>query len=156
MKKKLDNYSLRTVSKADEELLFYWANDPETRKSSFNSNVIKESEHKKWLRDKLENPNICMWIFEHNCVPSGLIRLEKNNGDAILNYQIAPEKRRKGLASKMLKLAINELIVNWGKINIFAYTLFENIGSQKSLEKAGFYLDKSTSERVCYLYNYQS
>jgi UDP-2,4-diacetamido-2,4,6-trideoxy-beta-L-altropyranose hydrolase len=156
MENKFENYSLRTASKADEELLLYWANDPETRKSSFNSNIIKESDHKIWFRDKLENPNVCMWIFEHKHVPLGLVRIEKNNGDAILNYQIAPEKRRKGLSSKMLKLTINELRVHCGKIKILAYTRFENIGSQKSLEKVGFYLDKSISDRVCYVYNYQS
>tara|TARA_B100000315_G_scaffold39475_1_gene34329 strand:- start:1065 stop:1358 length:294 start_codon:yes stop_codon:yes gene_type:complete len=94
-----------------------------------------------------------MWILEHNDKPSGLVRLEKNNGSVTLHYLVAPEKRRRGLASKMLKLAINEIKNHWSKINLLAYTLPENIASKKSLENAGFYLDKSSTKTVCYVYN---
>ena len=95
----MDNYSLRRVSKKDENLILLWANDKDTRESSFNSEIIKKSEHNKWLKKKLEDLNTCMWIFEHNHIPSGLVRFEKINDDAVLNYQISPDKRRKGFAS---------------------------------------------------------
>ena len=153
MRDQPNNIYLRTVNEADEALLLHWANDPETRKWSFNSNIIKQSEHKNWFSTRLLNINVRMWIFEHNDEPSGLVRLEKSNGSVTLNYLIAPEKRRRGLASIMLKLAINELKNHWSKINLLAYTLPENTASQKSLEKAGFYSDISCSKKICYVYN---
>ena len=57
-----------------------------------------------------------MWIFEHNHIPSGLVRFEKINDDAALNYQISPDKRRKGFASIMLNLAIKEVRDKWSEL----------------------------------------
>ena len=94
-----------------------------------------------------------MWIFEHNHIPSGLVRFEKINDDAVLNYQISPDKRRKGFASIMLNLAIKEVRDKWSGINILAYTLGGNIASQKSLESVGFHLQKTNVDRLCYIYN---
>ena len=155
MKNEFFNYCLRLANDRDEELLLYWANDPLTRKWSFNSTPIKERDHKKWFSRTINNANNRIWIFECDDEPSGLVRIEMNQNDekAILNYLIAPDRRRMGLAPKMLKLALNEVKIHWKNIKIFAYTLNENIASQKSLEKAGFSLFKSSKEKVCYAYN---
>jgi RimJ/RimL family protein N-acetyltransferase len=93
-----------------------------------------------------------MWIFEVNSTPAGLVRLEKNNSEVVLNYLIASQSRGKGLASKMLKMAMNEVGSYWQNIKVFAYTLPENISSIKSLERAGFYLESSSNEKNCYLF----
>ena len=145
--------SLRKVTKTDEILLFNWTNDPDVRKWSFNKNSIKLDEHKIWFKQKFDDVNVLMWIFEVNNTPAGLVRLEKYNSEVVLNYLLAFQSRGKGLASKMLKMAMNEVRSHWQNIKVFAYTLPENIASIKSLERAGFYLESSSNEKNCYVFN---
>ena len=147
-----NHLSLRKVIKTDEILLFDWINDPDVRKWTFNKNSITLDVHKIWFKQKFDDVNVLMWIFEVNSTPAGLVRLEKNNSEVVLNYLIASQSRGKGLASKMLKMAMNEVGSYWQNIKVFAYTLPENIASIKSLERAGFYLESSSNEKNCYLF----
>ena len=150
------NLILRKVTKNDEDLLFNWANDSDTRKWSFNSLSITLDEHKFWLNQKITDENILFWILELSNTPVGLVRLEKKENIIILNYQIAPEFRGKGLASKMLTIAMTELNNYWKNIKVLAYTLPGNIASIKSLTNAGFILESSSSEKKCYIFNAKS
>ena len=145
-----DHISLREVLVSDEKLLLNWSNDPQTRKWSFNSNTIIPSEHKIWFKNKLNNQNVLIWILENDNKPAGLVRLEKDNDKAVLNYLICPEERGKGLASPMLIMAMKKVKAYWKNIKVLAYTLPKNIASIRSLEKAGFTLKSSSSERNCY------
>ncbi len=138
---------------ADEQLLLFWANDPETRKWSFNSNTINPSEHKKWFKSKLNSPNILMLILEYENRPAGLVRLEKEGNEVVLNYLIAPDERGQGLASKMLAMAMDMKEDYWGNIKVLAYTLPENIASIRSLEKTGFTLSNTNEGKNCYELN---
>jgi len=146
-----DSFFLRKVTRADEKILLFWANDSETRKWSFNPNAIVPSEHKKWFNSNLNSPNVLMLILEYENRPSGLVRLERKDDEVVLNYLIAYEERGKGLASRMLKMTMSELNNYWQNIKVLAYTLPENIASIKSLEKAGFTLESSTSGKNCYV-----
>jgi UDP-2,4-diacetamido-2,4,6-trideoxy-beta-L-altropyranose hydrolase len=147
-----NHLSLRKVIKTDDILLFDWTNDPDVRKWSFNKNSITLDVHKIWFKQKFNDVNVLMWIFEVNSTPAGLVRLEKDNSEVVLNYLISSESRGKGLASKMLKIAMNEIRSHWQNIKVFAYTLPENIASIKSLERAGFYLESSSNEKNCYIF----
>ena len=148
-----NHLSLRKVIKTDEILLFDWTNDPDVRKWSFNKNSITVDLHKIWFKQKCDDVNALMWIFEVNNKPAGLVRLEKDNSEVVLNYLIASQSRGKGWASKMLKMAMNEVRSYWQNIKVFAYTLPENIASIKSLEKAGFSLKDSRNEKKCYVFH---
>ena len=135
----------------DEKIIFKWANDPDVRRWSFNDRLIKFDEHKIWFNNKLNDSNVLMWIFKENINPAGLVRLEKNNNEVLLNYLIAPDSRGKGLAGKMLNMAINEVRSHWSNSSIQAYTMPDNIASIKSLENAGFCL-KSMDEKKIVMY----
>ncbi len=144
--------SLRKVVRNDEKLIFNWVNDPEVRKWSFNKKLILLDDHKIWFEKKILDPNLSMWIFEVNKSPMGLVRLEKDNDDIVLHYLLAPQARGKGFASKMLKMAVKEIISYRQKIKVFAYTLPGNIASIKSLKKAGFSCVRSNNEKNSYVY----
>lgn len=148
-----NHLSLRKVINTDEDLLLIWANDPVVRKGSFNKDAITKDEHRIWFDKKHRDPNVLMWIFEVNNSPVGLVRLEKDNNEVVLSYQIASQSRGKGLASKMLKMAMNEVESHWRNIKILAYTLPVNIASVKSLEKAGYCLESSSDEKNCYVFH---
>ena len=147
-----DRPLLRKVNKNDEELLFIWANDPVVRRWSFNKEPITLDEHKSWLTKMLNDENVLFWIFEVESTPQGLVRFHKNNNEVILNYLISPESRGKGIASKMLILAMPEIRKYWANIRILAYTLPENIASMKTLEKVGFYLYSASNGKKCYVF----
>ena len=148
-----NHLSLRKVIKTDEILLFDWINDPDVRKWSFNKNSITLDVHKIWFKQKFDDVNVLMWIFEVNSTPAGLVRLEKDNSEVVLNYMIAFHSRGKGLASKMLKMAMNEIKNYWQNVKLLAYTLPENIASIESLKKAGFSLENSSDEKNCYVFH---
>ena len=145
--------SLRKVNKKDESLLFNWANDSNVREWSFNKKVITLDEHKEWFKRKFSDENVLIWILEDKNMPIGMVRLEKEGNRILLNYLIAPQSRGKKLASKMLGMAMKELNDHWKNVKVLAYTLPENIASIKSLENAGFYLDGSSAEKNCYVFN---
>ena len=147
-----NHLSLRKVIKTDEILLFDWTNDPDVRKWSFKKKSIALDVHKIWFKQKLDDVNVLMWILEVDSKPAGLVRLEKDNSELVLNYLIASQSRGKGLASKMLKMAMNKVRSHWKNIKVFAYTLPENIASIKSLERAGFYLGSSSNKKNCYIF----
>jgi len=148
-----NHLSLRKVIYADRILLFKWINDPDVRKWSFSKHPVKLDEHNIWFEKKYNDPNVLMWIFEVNNDPTGMVRLEKEDNKVFLNYLLAPQSRGKRLATKMLKIAINEVRNHWHNFELFAYTLPENIASIKSLERAGFYLESSSNEKNCYIFH---
>lgn len=144
---------LRKVINTDDVLLFKWANDPSVREWSFNKDPILFNEHKIWFKKMLKDSNVLIWIFEDHNSPIGMVRLENNNNKVLLNYLIAPQSRGKKFATKMLKMAINEVKSYWQNVKLYAYTLSDNIASIKSLEKAGFYLENSSDDKNCYVFN---
>ena len=143
-----NHLSLRKVINTDEDLLLIWANDPEVRKGSFKNHTITKDEHRIWFDKKHRDPNVLMWVFEVNNSPAGLVRLEKDNNEVVLSYQIASQYRGKGLGTKMLKMAMNEVENHWRNIKVMAYTVPGNIASVKSMEKAGFCLESSSDEKI--------
>ena len=145
--------TLRKANKNDEKLLFNWVNNTCVRRWSFNNKKILLDEHKIWFKQKFDDESVLMWIFEVNTTPAGLVRLEKDNNEVLLNYLIASESRGKGLATKMLKMAMYKVRSHWKNIKVFAYTFPKNIASIKSLEKAGFYLESSSNEKNCYIFH---
>jgi UDP-2,4-diacetamido-2,4,6-trideoxy-beta-L-altropyranose hydrolase len=132
------NPSLRRVKPEDKELILSWANDPEVRRSSFDSNVISPAQHQMWFSEKFGSPDTLMFIFENQRKPTGLVRLEKDKDRVELSYLIAPRERGKGLASKMLDMAISQKRKIWGSREVFASIVDDNIASKKALLAAGF------------------
>lgn len=153
MEDKICNVSLRETVSNDESLLLSWANDPVVRSGSFNKNKIKKNEHSQWFKEKLNDTSVLMWIFEVNNKSAGIVRLHKINNQAILSYQIASPFRGKGLAKLMLRMVIKKSQKIWGKINILAYTLPDNIASIKTLEKVNFTFENSNNKKNTYLFN---
>lgn len=132
----------RDVNDSDLSLLFKWANDPETRKQSFNSKEITWETHSQWFQEKVDNPNCFFHLFTADSIPAGIVRIEKSE-QTIISVTVAPDQRGKGLGCQLIKTACNKF---WSSnINpIFAYIKKENSGSVKAFEKAGFIIISET------------
>ena len=145
-------FSFREVDKKDEKLLFDWRNDPITRRWSFDDKPILFVNHQKYLKEKILDKKCLMWIFLLNNEPCGLVRLNIEDKKIILNYLISEKYRGQKLSSIMLILARKKICKLFPKVDIYAYTLPENVVSIKSLQRAGFTFKGSEINKKIYLY----
>ncbi len=145
-------FSFRDVEEKDEKLLFEWRNDPIARRWSFDNKPILFNNHQKYLKEKILDKKCLMWIFLLNNDPCGLVRFNIDDSRAILNYSIAEKYRGQKLSSIMLILSRKKICKLFPKIDIYAYTLPENIVSIKSLQRAGFIFKGFEREKNIYLY----
>jgi len=146
-------FTLNAATYEDEKLLFDWINDIDVRRWSFNQNKILLNNHKTWFNNKINDNNVLIWIFRNNGCDIGMVRLEKEDNQAILNYLISASHRGKHYATPMLKMAMQKVKEIWSSIRIVAYTLSDNYPSIKSLEGAGFILESSNDDKNCFVYN---
>ena len=145
-------FSFREVDKKDEKLLFDWRNDSITRRWSFDDKPILFVNHQKYLKEKILDKKCLMWIFLLNNEPCGLVRLNIEDKKIILNYLISEKYRGQKLSSIMLILARKKICKLFPKVDIYAYTLPENVVSIKSLQRSGFTFKGSEINKKIYLY----
>ena len=117
--------SYRKPTIEDLELYFRWVNDIDVREQSFNSDLIKLGDHKKWFESVINDENYFMLIFkniEDNYI--GQIRIQKISiKHAVIGISI--------IASKSFLEINKDFIIN-------AYIKESNLTSKFSFEKAGF------------------
>ena len=130
--------SPRKVNLNDARLIFNWANDPEVRNNSFNTNEIVWDEHVKWFHKKIQTDSVWL-ILEKQNKPVGVIRFDKGDSSYILNYSIAKEFRGFGYGKKIVELGIENLVNQKKEINtIEAHVKLNNQASQKIFHSLGF------------------
>ncbi len=137
----MESIHVREVDFTDIEIIFEWANDPETRQNSHSTDAIEWAEHKKWFSESLRNSNRCllMCCLADSSVKVGLVRFDIDNESASISYTIAPAMRKKGLAKVCLNYAIQcfkEQNAAIARIN--AEIKSTNVASQKAMEGVGF------------------
>jgi RimJ/RimL family protein N-acetyltransferase len=99
------SHRLRPVRREDAQLLWVWANDPETRRASGGRDEIPWSRHADWLTGKLADPGCRFWLLESSGqLALGVIRFDTGDRwrSARLSYAVAPEHRRRGYGRELL------------------------------------------------------
>lgn len=149
--------TFRNAQPADARLYFDWANDALTRQQSFNTNPITWENHVAWFSRKLADPNALLFVFEAQPKQSvGQVRFERSNDEVIIGLSLDAAFRGKGLAPKMLQMAVDAYRVQSPPPNlpIHAYIRPDNTASIKSFERAGFRLshesDKFNTPSIVY------
>ena len=132
--------SLRQVNPADVDLLYEWANDPEVRKNAFHTEPIPYENHVKWFSKMLEDPSVYQYILYWNELPIGQIRLNVEDGEALIGYSISAEYRGKGFGRKLLELVREQLAADKisSVIKLIGQVKYENQASARAFEKCGF------------------
>ena len=116
----------RLAGMDDAKLLFEWRNDPLTRAMSNNTEPVPWEGHLAWLEKRLARQDPHLYVIEEDG-PVGTFRVD----DDQVSYTVAPEKRRRGLATDALKLVYR----HFGPLR--AEIKPENIASIKAAERAG-------------------
>lgn len=127
---------IRDATINDAEILFEWANDPNTRQNSFNPETIEWNNHISWLKKKLIDPLTKIYILYYHHTQIATVRFDTNK-NTIIGITVAPSHRGLGLGAEVLKIATNKFWIN-NNNEIFAYIKKGNFASQRIFEKAGF------------------
>lgn len=129
--------TLRPATIGDANLMLEWRNDPDTRRSSFNTEEVSIGEHRRWLAVSLESKTRHLLLGEVEAQPIGVVRLDVTGTEATISITIAPAARGAGIASPLLRQALvraDEL----GVSRVEARIRPENSTSRHAFFAAGF------------------
>jgi RimJ/RimL family protein N-acetyltransferase len=127
---------IREAKQADADYLYLLANDPVTRKNSFNSKPIDWEDHVIWFEKALNDPNRYIFIANQDSNNVGVVKFEIKS-ETVIGITVDPLYRGKGLASSIIR---NACLKFWEyhSNDIIAYIKLSNIASIKSFVNAHF------------------
>ncbi|MBQ6786542.1 MAG: GNAT family N-acetyltransferase [Lachnospiraceae bacterium] len=144
---------LREVTGKDIDLLFQWANDPETRQNAFHTEQIPYDTHRTWFVKMLADRDVLKYILCNitntgEMQDIGQIRLSIEDGEALIDYSIDSEKRGQGFGTRMILMAEEKLREVRADVTYCKGQVKKmNIASAKAFEKCGY----DVEEREQYL-----
>ncbi|GAB3712576.1 hypothetical protein GCM10027592_51140 [Spirosoma flavus] len=139
-------FTYRTAQPADSRLYFDWANDPDTRKWSFNSAPISLETHTAWFTRKLTDPNsLLLLFFDDAKKPVGQVRFERKSvadmpDEIIISTSVDARQRGRGYAAQLIAQGCAVCRKHWEVVTIHAYIKPDNQASIKTFERVGFKL----------------
>lgn len=129
----------RKATLADCRLYWHWANDPEVRRSAFNSDPISWEKHQEWFAARVSDPNTILLIFESRYGPVGQIRLDGDTAQMRISYSVACQYRGKGIGKKIVSKVIaatppfaTRFLAEVKKENLTSANIFEKLGFLRS------------------------
>lgn len=139
--------SLRPAADDDADLIWYWANEAQTRRMSFSGGPIPWTDHLRWWRSKINDPDFACWILlESPGNPAGYVRFDRRGNSAVVSVAVAAPYRGLGLGSAGLDLAVAQAAKRWDLDSVAAHVKTDNEASIKAFRNAGFKNEKSCSE----------
>lgn len=135
--------SLRQATWKDKTTYCLWANDPETRAQSLNTDFIPPNTHDSWFIGSLQSDKTLLYIMEDKeGLALGQIRFDfvsAKSHRAKISFSIDQVVRGCGLASELLALGVAEL-ANHSNIPVeaFAEVRKTNVPSIRAFLRAGF------------------
>lgn len=102
---------LRNANIEDAQILLEWKNDPITIDSAFINKFVDYKTHIQWFENKLLDRNCFMYILMDGIECVGQLRIDKVGDIGEIDYTIAPNKRKMGYGSIIIKLA-EEIALN--------------------------------------------
>ena len=98
---------LRRAETGDAALMLAWQQDPATRRYARNPRPPTSRTHARWMEARLRDPACNLNLIMHGDVPSGVLRLDRMNGEDRLEVSllVAPDRQRLGIGKAALALA---------------------------------------------------
>ena len=132
--------ALRPATDADRELIWQWANDPDTRAASFQSDAITWETHCEWFTRQQADPAALLLIgLDSREAPMGFVRFSNIDAEiADISINLAPDHRGLGGGATLIRRACRYLFDQSTLKRIRALVKPANIASQRSFLRAGF------------------
>ena len=130
---------LRLATHDDIAQTFKWRNHPQVRQYFFNTKELTFEEHERWFRAKICDHSALLFIAEIEGCACGVLRLDFDESEALINIYLNPEFFGQGQGTELLKEGIQWLRINKPELKYLkAQVLTDNIPSHKAFAKAGF------------------
>jgi RimJ/RimL family protein N-acetyltransferase len=131
--------TFRYATLSDSDLYFKWVNDSLVRKNSLNTDAIALEDHKKWFLNKIENPNVFMYVFINNKdEPVGQVIIELKDDWVSVGQSVAKEHRGKKYSTEMLTKSTDHFLKQSPDLTIVSVVKSSNIASLKMSINSGF------------------
>ena len=135
----------------DSPDLLAWRNEFRARNMFRNRSKVSAEEHIRWLSEKLEDPEVFIFIGEEDEIGKvGVCRIERSSRymDYEISVTIPKNLRGRGIGSELTRLAISTFwldtrcpILAWvNRSNIASASLFTNLGFISSGMSQGNFL----------------
>jgi UDP-2,4-diacetamido-2,4,6-trideoxy-beta-L-altropyranose hydrolase len=132
---------VREAAVRDEDLLLEWANDPQTRRNSFNRAIIGAEEHHQWLCHRLRpgQRGLLLVIETQDGVPLATVRFDPIATGWRLNYSVGAQYRGRGLGGPVLERAMAALARSRPEASsLVARVMAANQPSHRVFRRLGF------------------
>jgi spore coat polysaccharide biosynthesis predicted glycosyltransferase SpsG len=130
---------VREASAADAEVLWAWANDPDTRSASFSPAAIAWADHVAWLERRLSDPRCRIYLADDEAGPVGQVRFDDDgHGSAEVDVSVAPARRGERLASALIAAATERFVGEMPSAVPVAVVKQSNRRSLRSFVLAGY------------------
>ncbi len=130
---------LRGVRAEDCRLVWDWANDPETRASSFSQEPIPWESHVRWFKARLNDPaTVYNVALDDRGEPIGQVRYELRSDEATISISIDRKFRGCGYGSVLIRRASVDLFTQSRVRLIHAFVKPDNVPSIRAFLNAGF------------------
>lgn len=130
--------TLRRATMDDAARLLAWRNDPQTRAMSVSASEVTGDEHRAFLAASVDSADRSLFVAEDRGRPIGTVRLDREpDGTSTVSLTVAPEERRKGYATALLRAAEVEA-ARGGAMRLVAVLRPDNGASRKAFEAAGY------------------
>lgn len=130
---------LRLAEERDCQLLWELRNDPQTRASSFQTEVIPLEDHQRWFSKALVSADTRIFVVQEPSGRSiGYVRFYFRDGNAEVSVSIEPGSRGKGLGAEAVRMASDRLLSEDGIQRVVAYIKPANSASVQAFQRAGF------------------
>jgi RimJ/RimL family protein N-acetyltransferase len=136
---------IRPAKNSDCELLWEWVNDPEVRRASFVTQDVTLEEHTKWFWARMADRNTTIFIAMLEETPVGVVRFDRDSGEAKISVTIAKPFRNRGFGAAAIRLASIAHKHAYDE-KIVAHIKRENASSINSFFKAGYILEDTMTE----------
>ncbi|HEX4493098.1 MAG TPA: bifunctional UDP-2,4-diacetamido-2,4,6-trideoxy-beta-L-altropyranose hydrolase/GNAT family N-acetyltransferase [Acidimicrobiia bacterium] len=123
----------------DARLVWEWANDPETRAMSFETDEIAWADHERWFAAQRANPDARMFIAATaEGAPVGQVRFARDGAELVIGVSVAADQRSRGFAAPLIAAGVARARKELPRAPIVAYIRAENERSQRAFVDAGF------------------
>jgi len=135
----IDNLSIRPLVKDDATMLFHWRNDPFIVSLGSLQRQVTWEEHSAWVSKVLERNRTRVFIIEKGHQSVGQIRFDiHDNHTAVASIYLLQPHTGKGLGHKAIRLGTEHITSQYDIDKVSAYVKYDNAGSKRSFEKAGY------------------
>lgn len=143
--------TLRGAVDDDARRLLVWRNDVDAVRFSVSGRPVTAEDHKRWFASRRDDPQGRLWIAEEGGTPVGQVRVDVTDGVGVVSVAVAPEHRRRGIGSAILRAMVAEITADDGVRTLRAVVHPDNAQSIRAFERAGFRLTAESSRRFSVL-----